>query len=75
MPGQLAFYMSDLYPGMSFGTTRDESVPETEDQKVLLDDPAAGDKVIKEVDPKKHKKIFGTIIIMIAIIMVLSAKR
>lgn len=74
MPGQLSYHLSDLYPGMSFGTTRTESVPETDDQKVLLDDPAAGEKVIKEVDPKKHSRMFGTLLIVVALIVLLSKK-
>lgn len=73
--GALNFHMSDLYPGYSFGSTRLESVPETEDQKVLLDDPAVGNKVIKEVDPKKHNRIFGTIVVVLAIIMIMSIRR
>jgi len=75
MAGAMNYFMSDLYPGYSFQSTRTESVPETEDQKVLLDDPGVGNKVIKEVDPKKHNRIFGTILVVLAIIMVMSVNR
>ena len=67
--GALNFKMSDLYGGI-YGTT-EQTIPDAEDQKALVDD----QKAVAEVSNtgKKKKPIFIFAILIIAIIVLFGA--
>lgn len=70
--GAMNFYLSDLYPGMSFNNTRYSTVPEESDQQSLVDDDK-NETPIKQ-DPVKSKNIWVSLLIILAVIIVFSIK-
>jgi hypothetical protein len=67
-------WMHDLYPNMGFISTRGNSIPEAEDQNTLVDDQDLAESKQVHHDPVISKKMFITIGIIIAIVLLLSVK-
>jgi hypothetical protein len=69
---EMNFGLADLYPSMGFYNTRNTSIPEAEDQAVFVDEEDI--KKNKIVDGKQKNSIWGTIIIVLAVIILLSRR-
>lgn len=75
MPGELAFYVKDVYPDMGFMTTSLASAPEPEDQNALVDDGDIATKQDVKQNPQSSKAIWIGVIAIIAIVIGMGGMR
>lgn len=76
MVGQMNFGLADAYPGMGFWTTRQQTVPEAEDQMALVDD-----EDLAHDNPDLHKtnltrrSLWFSVAAILGLVFLLSMKR
>jgi hypothetical protein len=74
--GALNFGLADLYgSSMGFYQTRQQSIPEADDQDALVDEPEVSARNPHNVDPAKHKSIFVSVGVVLVLIFLMSYRK
>lgn len=67
--GEMSFYFSDLYPGLSKTETSLEAAPEKDDQDALNEDTKVSE--VADISYARGSKIFLSVLVVVAIIIFL----
>lgn len=68
------YYLGDLYPNLSYFSTKASTIPEAADQNTLVDSQEIGVKNPIEISPEKSKNIFGSLLLVFGLIILLGVR-